>query len=284
MTVWLTPQQIASMRLAGMPTTDRRVRTWAEKNLATIRNMLRGKGIEISLDSLPIEAQRDYYARFAQSSAPGGESIPAGLPSPADSSPAATGAGGLAGVGGAVGALAHGGGAAVPARYRGVAAVTAAANAGNGPLTRVAGSIPAAHAADDVLVGELMAAARDDDFERVLKARDLMLLLKPLLDLPERHRGRRAMAEQIATALGKSVAQVYRLVDVARDHGVVGLARLGQRRDRGQARTLISGPWLTWATETQSLILISEPTILRRISYAGFFLKKKKIIKRVSLS
>jgi len=38
MEVWLTPQQIAAMRLSGMPTTDRRVRTWAEKNLAAVRN------------------------------------------------------------------------------------------------------------------------------------------------------------------------------------------------------------------------------------------------------
>ncbi|MCX8145129.1 MAG: hypothetical protein N3C59_02200, partial [Azovibrio sp.] len=53
--VWLTPQQIASLRLAGMPTTDRRDRTWAEKNLAAGRNRLRGKGIEIALSSLPLE-------------------------------------------------------------------------------------------------------------------------------------------------------------------------------------------------------------------------------------
>ncbi|MFN4263058.1 MAG: hypothetical protein ACK4IT_05435 [Thioalkalivibrionaceae bacterium] len=72
-----------------------------EKNLAAIRNVLRGKGIEISLDSLPIEAQRDYYARNAQGAASGGESIPAGLPFPVDTSPAATGAGGLAGGSGA---------------------------------------------------------------------------------------------------------------------------------------------------------------------------------------
>ena len=31
MSVWLTPQQIASLRLAGMPTTDRGVRIMVEK-------------------------------------------------------------------------------------------------------------------------------------------------------------------------------------------------------------------------------------------------------------
>src|SRR5690606_38223858 len=65
MEVWLTPQQIAAMRLAGMPTTDRGVRGMAEKNLLVFRTRVRGKGIEILLDSLPIEAQRDYYARQA---------------------------------------------------------------------------------------------------------------------------------------------------------------------------------------------------------------------------
>src|SRR5690606_19675037 len=65
MEVWLTPQQIAAMRLAGMPTTDRGVRSMAKKNLLANRTRVRGKGIEISLDSLPIEAQRDYWARQA---------------------------------------------------------------------------------------------------------------------------------------------------------------------------------------------------------------------------
>src|SRR5690606_13891933 len=42
---------------------------------------------------------------------------------------------------------------------------------------------------------------------------------------------------------------VYRLAARARDGGVMALARMGQRRDRGQARTLISGPWSAWAQE-----------------------------------
>lgn len=143
--------------------------------------------------------------------APGGEPIRAGLPSPAlpSAAPAASGVGGLAGGGGAV-----------------------------------------VETADAVLIGMIEGRTpREDDFERVQAARDLMLLLKPLLDLPERHRGRRALAETIAQALGKSVAQVYRLAEVAREGGVLALARLGQRRDRGQARVLISAQWQAWAQE-----------------------------------
>lgn len=143
--------------------------------------------------------------------APGGEPIRAGLPSPALSvtAPSASGVGGLAGGGGAV-----------------------------------------VETADAVLIGMIEGRTpREDDFERVQAARDLMLLLKPLLDLPERHRGRRALAETIAQALGKSVAQVYRLAEVAREGGVLALARLGQRRDRGQARVLISAQWQAWAQE-----------------------------------
>jgi len=146
--------------------------------------------------------------------APGGELIQAGAcPLPAHTSPAATGAGGLAGGGGAGDDL-----------------------------------------SDAIIVGQLLpsAVARDDDFERVQRARDLMLLLKPLIDLPERHRGRRAMAEDIAKALACSWQHVYRLADVARDGGVVALARMGQRRDRGQARTLISVAFLAWAQETEA--------------------------------
>ncbi|MCA1979835.1 MAG: Mu transposase C-terminal domain-containing protein, partial [Thiobacillus sp.] len=226
MSVWLSPQQIASMRLACMPTHEVSIRRMCKKNLFVFRSKERGKGIEIALDSLPIEAQRDYYARYTPP-APTGDPIQAGLPSPADTSPAATGAGGVSSGGGLCG-------------WRNPSLTPAPSPDGSG-----------GGAFDPILVGQLIGTcARDDDFERVLKARDLMLLLKPLLDLPERHRGRRAMAESIAAALGKSVAQVYRLADVAREHGVMGLARIGERRDRGQARTLISGPWLAWASET----------------------------------
>lgn len=88
---------------------------------------------------------------------------------------------------------------------------------------------------------------RDDDHDRLSRARDIMRQLQPILSLPERHRGRRAMAEEIAKSLGCSWQHVYRLAEIAAKHGLVGLARMGQRRDRGQARTLISEQWLAWA-------------------------------------
>lgn len=212
----------------------------------------RGKVVNVRLAVQRHLAMRGAQARAVRAdedlSARGGEPIPAGLPSSADTSPAATGAGGLAGGGVA---LAHVTPSLPVARTatRDVAVATrdVAVAAPGGAIATAAG---ADDGPDATLIGHLMggAAARDDDFERVLAARDLYALLKPLLDLPERHRGRRALAEEIARSLGKSVAQVYRLAEVARERGgVLGLARMGQRRDRGQARKLISGPWLAWA-------------------------------------
>ncbi|TXF11991.1 transposase [Pelomicrobium methylotrophicum] len=74
-----------------------------------------------------------------------------------------------------------------------------------------------------------------------------MAALKPLLAMSERDRGRRAMAEEIARNLGCSWQHVYRLAEKAKTGGVMALARMGERRDRGQARVLISGRWMDWA-------------------------------------
>lgn len=64
--------------------------------------------------------------------------------------------------------------------------------------------------------------------------------LQPLLALPPRHRGRRALAADIGRRLGLSVGQVYRLEAAARTSGVQGLIKT-PRADRGRQRTLISG-------------------------------------------
>ena len=56
MRLFYTSQELAG--LPGMPGTDRRVRSWAEKNLAKSRNKLRGKGLEYHLLSLPTITQR----------------------------------------------------------------------------------------------------------------------------------------------------------------------------------------------------------------------------------
>lgn len=97
--VWLTPKDVATLQ--GIPGTDRGVRKWAEKNLAITRTRVRGKGIEISLSSLPEAAQSDYWSR--KDANPNhkavviGHPIQEGMPLPAlsPSVPAATGTGGV---------------------------------------------------------------------------------------------------------------------------------------------------------------------------------------------
>ena len=333
-TVWLTPQQIAAMRLPGMPTTERGVRKMAKKNLFEIRTRVRGKGIEIALSSLPLEAQRAYYARQAQQMevrdektaetslagygrgcsggvdhpagqraagvsgamaallvansrahgvgagsdlqlptgggsggdrlgvpeicvssesgagsvmlpgsrdvalpASGGQLTPAGVPSPVDTSPAATGAGGLPGGGGNPTRPATGG----CARREGL-------TLDERPLSKDAGA--AIPAADSSLIGELVAPVRsvtESEAARIERARKIMAALQPLLMLPDRHRGRRAMAELIGKDLGCSFHQVYRYARAARAGGLDALVRLGRRADRGVARVAVSKEFQSWA-------------------------------------
>jgi putative transposase len=52
---WFTAQELSGM--PGMPGTDRGVRAWVQKNLPKTRNKMLGKGIEIHLDSLPVETR-----------------------------------------------------------------------------------------------------------------------------------------------------------------------------------------------------------------------------------
>lgn len=61
---WYSAQELAG--LPGMPTTDRRVRARAEKNLWISRKMLRGKGVEYSAKSLPAET-RQHIEQLAHS-------------------------------------------------------------------------------------------------------------------------------------------------------------------------------------------------------------------------
>lgn len=105
---------------------------------------------------------------------------------------------------------------------------------------------------DHELVGLLCGGRRQSeaDYERVREARRMMVLLRELIDMPERARGRRATAEVIGERLGLSFQHVYRLAKIARDGGVLALARLGSRRDAGQARVVVSQAWEQWAEET----------------------------------
>lgn len=110
-------------------------------------------------DALPadvraaVERHVAEQAVAAMRSASTGESFPAAVPSAVDASPAATGAGGLARGGGVGYTFAAGGGAAPPQGYQIGCAATAAADAGNGPLTRGAGSTPAAPTLIDAPAG-----------------------------------------------------------------------------------------------------------------------------------
>lgn len=202
--VWLTPQQIASLRLAGMASTDRRVRAWAQKNLAKTRNRLRGKGIEIALASLPVEAQADYYARITRNAASGGESTGGvgSFPAPTGAAPASAD-GGLAGGGGAGSAFAPGGRAAAPAGYLRAAAPTGAASAGNGPLTRGAGSIPATptHPSDAAepwqAAADLLASRPARVREEAMRRARACLAVKRLIDagMPARQAVQQAAQE-----------------------------------------------------------------------------------------
>lgn len=182
--------------------------------------------------------------------ASGGQSIQAGVPSTADTSPAATGAGGLTGGGGAGCAFAAGAGAGMPQGRQTGRALTGAQDAGNGALTRGAGSIPAAPAIYSSLIGELVAPVRpatESDVARIERARRIMAALQPLLMLPTRHRGRRAMAEEIAKGLGCSFQQVYRYEEKARVGGMDALVRMGSRTDRGVSRVAVSAEFEDWA-------------------------------------
>jgi hypothetical protein len=109
--------------------------------------VLQGKkgGVGWSLCALPA-AGRASPELPRMMTAPGGQSIPAGLPSPVDSSPAATGADGLTGGGGAGCALVSPGLLASCGDGTGRNPVDGQASAGKGQLTLGAGSIPATSA------------------------------------------------------------------------------------------------------------------------------------------
>ncbi|HWO99742.1 MAG TPA: hypothetical protein VNL74_03860 [Methylococcus sp.] len=188
---WFSPQELADMRLPGMPTTDRRIRTWAEKNLATTRKKLSGKGIEIHRSALKGEALKALERQEAMSYAM------ALADQPAESAETAPGG-------------------------------------------------------EPVEVGTLMPERMLDasDLRRMDRARARAQALAPLMALPERHRGRRAMAEEIGKSLGVGVQYVYRLEDKYRRGGLLALARIGARADRGTRRVLISAAWEAWCAAT----------------------------------
>ncbi len=142
---------------------------------------------------------------------PGGDLIPAGFPSLADSVPAATGAGEVTG----------------------------------GDLAVAVGRV---NGAMEVVAGMLMAPyslAPEQISKKALKSHQVITALGPLMAIPPRTRGRKAVAIQVAQALGlNSVQQVYKLEEKYRERGALAFAH--GRADRGVKRVLISQDWMDW--------------------------------------
>jgi hypothetical protein len=123
-----------------------------------------------------------------------------------------------------------------------------------GGLTGGGGELlPAAARAAQIEVGWLqqpVAGASDAaaERERLARVHAVGEALAPLMQVPPRSRGRRALAEAIGRQLGVGVPQVYRLEARLRHGGHLALARLGRRADRGQRRHVVSEAWEQWCT------------------------------------
>ena len=118
------------------------------------------------------------------------------------------------------------------------------------PAATGAGGLTGGGGADGVLVGELVAPVHPESEshrKRIERARRIMAAIQPLMALPDRHRGRRAMADAIARDLGVSFQQVYRYEQKARVGGLDALVRMGSRADRGTARVVVSKEFEAWA-------------------------------------
>jgi len=189
---------------------------------------------------LAVQAAREAVSMSsAPIPAPGGETIQAGFAlSPAHTSPAATAADGLSGAGGAGCAFAVGGGAAMPQGHQMGLTSTGVGNAGNGRLTRGAGSIPATRA----YLHAIETAPTRADEVRLIEAARRKMVIAPIL------RGEikgRVAIEAHARAHGTTAATLYRWVKAFRHGGDVALVDK-PRADRGQARVVISDAWETF--------------------------------------
>lgn len=74
-TDWITPQQLAALRVPGVPGTDRGVRLWLEKNLVVSRTKVRGKGYEIHIPSLPVDVMERVLAQLMLCGSPAGTGL-----------------------------------------------------------------------------------------------------------------------------------------------------------------------------------------------------------------
>jgi len=239
---WFTPQALADMRLPGMPTTDRRIRTWAEKNLAKTRKKLSGKGIEIHIAALPTKVQAAINVHLALNQAAaqvpatqpaptfpvrGGEPIPAGIPSPAVTSPAATATGGL---------------------FPADGALMLVSCAGTPPALP-ASSATAVDEADffaaGMAAGAAMTETKAQTLKRVGEAERRLRIIKPILEFSGKGKSDFALTQ--ATAHGESRATLYRWIGRYQHGGFQALLDK-PRADRHQARVVVSQVWETAAT------------------------------------
>ena len=99
MKLWLTPSEIADLRLPGLPTSKRNVNAlaeregWAEQSRFARPRAGRGGGMEYRIDLLPLEARMAYAARFTGGIADEATVVVAELPdAPGDLPPPATAA------------------------------------------------------------------------------------------------------------------------------------------------------------------------------------------------
>jgi hypothetical protein len=126
-----------------------------------------------------------------------------------------------------------------------------------GGFTAAAGLAGAEAPTDAIWIGTLVPegmSPADAAAERTRMARvqRIAQALAPLAALPERQRGRRAMAEDIARSLGLTVSQVYRLEARVRAGGQAALAQLGARADRGRRRHVVSEAWEAWCAQAHA--------------------------------
>lgn len=211
--------------MPGMPSTEQGVRFMAEKNLWKKRAKARGKGYEYHIFSLPRITQ-SYIAQHGLCFE-SGETAACAESILADTSalPVAGEVGGLS-----TGALQSAQQINPPQIDRSVL------------TTRGAVSLPSAAPGIflDTRIGMVMSNVQDDGHEaRAEEAARRLRIIEPLLKLPAKFPGKRALAEGIARQNGTSAATLYRWVKNYKSGGLPALIDK-PRADLGQARVLVS--------------------------------------------
>lgn len=220
---WFSAQELVGF--PGMPKTVSGVIRWGKKNLATTRKKPRSKAVEYHLLSLP-KITQSYIAQHGLCFEPGetaacAEPILAGAPA----LPVAGEVGGLS-----TGALQNAQQINPPQIDRSVLATGGAV------------SLPSAAPGIflDTRIGMVMNNVQDDGHEaRAEEAARRLRIIEPLLKLPAKFPGKRALAEGIARQNGTSVATLYRWIKNYKSGGLPALVDK-HRADLGQARVLVS--------------------------------------------